>query len=269
MDKEQYDIMFRLEDHHWWYLGMREITSTLLSRNLNGTRSPRILDAGCGTGGMVQYLGKFGRVYGVDVAAEAMDGCRQRGLRTVSRGSIEAIPFADASFDVVVSFDVLYHQSVIDDVRALAEFNRVLKPGGLLLIRVPAYDWLRGVHDAAVHTRHRYSRTEMRAKLAATGFRPRKLSYVNSLLFPVAATVRLTEGTHKPLKSDLEMPSPATNWLLHSILRAEAALLRYFSFRWGLSVAAVAEKRSDLASRAPDRVRSSVGGEREAVGARR
>lgn len=244
MDKEQYEIMYRLEERHWWYLGMREIAASLLGKYVNGRRPLRVLDAGCGTGGMTKYLGHFGSSFGVDMAPEALDGCRQRGLATVARASVERLPFKGGSFDLVVSFDVLYHQDVVNDVAALDEFNRVLRPGGLLLVRVPAYDWLRGMHDAAVHTRHRYSRDELDRKLTGAGFRPRKLSYVNSILFPIAAAKRMTEGTKKTLRMDLELPSAPINRLLLSALQLEAAILPAVSLPWGLSVMAVATKAS-------------------------
>ncbi len=244
MDKEQYELLYKLEERHWWYLGMREITSSLLSRHLNGTRSPRILDAGCGTGGMLKYLRRFGPVFGVDIAQEAIEGCHKRDIATVAQASIEELPFSDQSFDAVVSFDVLYHQAVVNDVRALREFNRVLRPGGLLMVRVPAYDWLRCTHDVAVHTRHRYSERELERKLSGAGFRPRKLTYVMSLLFPVAAAKRLLEGTKRSLISDMEMPPAPANSLLLSALKLEAALVGHVSFPWGLSVVGVAEKQT-------------------------
>jgi SAM-dependent methyltransferase len=242
MDKEQYEILYDLEERHWWYLGMRDIVSSLLATHLNGRRPLRILDAGCGTGGMTKYLRRFGVSFGVDVAPEAVAGCRRRKLSTVAQASVEQLPFASTSFDLVVSFDVLYHQAVVNDAAALAEFNRVLRPGGILVVRVPAYDWLRGRHDVAVHTRHRYSRGELRQKLAASGFQPRKLTYANSLLFPVAALKRMTEGTKGTLRMDLELPSPAINLLLLLALRLESAMLHVVSFPWGLSVMAVATK---------------------------
>ena len=244
MDKEQYDLLYRLEERHWWYLGMREITSSLLSQHLKSARPARILDAGCGTGGMVRYLGRFGAVYGIDIASEAMEGCRKRGVaETVAGGSIERIPFASDTFDAVVSFDVLYHQAVVNDVTALAELNRVLRPGGLLLVRVPAYDWLRCTHDVVVHTRHRYSEGELERKLLAAGFQPRKLTYVNSLLFPIAAAKRLLEGTKRSVIADLEMPPAPINRLLLSALTLEASLVNRVSFPWGLSVVGVASKQ--------------------------
>ncbi|MGE5620707.1 MAG: class I SAM-dependent methyltransferase [Sphingomonadaceae bacterium] len=242
MEKEQYEILYRVEESHWWYLGMQRIVGSLLDRQLVKRNDLRILDAGCGTGGMVKYLRRFGHVVGIDVADEALRRCRWRGLRHLARASIEGLPFADESFDLLTSFDVLYHRAVVNDRRALAEFHRVLKPGGTILLRVPAYDWLRGGHDVAVHTRHRYSRGELIRKLHAAGFRVRRTTYANSLLFPVAALKRLLEGGHAPSRGDLGLPSPLVNRVLLGVLSLEAALLPAVSLPWGLSVMAVAEK---------------------------
>jgi SAM-dependent methyltransferase len=242
MDKEQYDILFRLEECHWWYLGMREIVASLLTRYVDNGKPLRILDAGCGTGGMTKYLNRFGRAFGVDMAPEAIAGSQLRKLTTVARASVEQLPFVAETFDLVVTFDVLYHQDVVNDAAALSEFHRVLRPGGMLVVRVPAYNWLRGAHDVAVHTRHRYSRAELGQKLADAGFAARKLTYANSLLFPIAALKRLAEGTRGTIRMDLELPSPAINRLLLAALRLESALLPAVSFPWGLSVMAVATK---------------------------
>jgi SAM-dependent methyltransferase len=242
MDKEQYDILFRMEEQHWWYLGMQRMVGSLLSRYLAQGRSARILDAGCGTGGMLKYLSRFGPVAGVDLAPEAIDLCRKRDITTIARASVERLPFASDLFDMVVSLDVLYHRAVLNDRLALEEFYRVLRPGGLLLIRVPAYDWLRGAHDVAVHTRHRYSRGELAAKLANAGFRTRKLTYVDSLLFPLAALKRLVEGTNHYLRPDLALPAAPINRLLLGALEIETVLLRALSFPWGLSLMSVATK---------------------------
>jgi len=242
MDKEQYDRLFQMEEQHWWYLGMQRMVGSLLSRYMDRRGSARILDAGCGTGGMLKYLQRFGTVAGVDLAPEAIEFCRKRSITAMARASVERLPFASESFDLVVSFDVLYHQAVLNDRLALKEFHRVLRPDGLVMIRVPAYDWLRGAHDVAVHTRHRYSRGELAAKLADAGFRVRKLSHVNSLLFPVAALKRLAEGTAHSLRPDLDLPSPILNRLLLAALEIESALLPAISFPWGLSLLAVATK---------------------------
>lgn len=242
MDREQYEILFRLEGSHWWYLGMQRVVDAFLDRYLDHGRALRILDAGCGTGGMLERLRRYGRVVGVDVADEALALCRRRDLTALARGSIERLPFASDSFDLLVSFDVIYHKAVEDDLLALREFWRVLKPGGLMVVRVPAYDWLRGAHDIAVHTRHRYSRSELAGKLRAAGFSIEKLTHVNALLFPVAALKRLLEGRRPALRPDLELPSPSVNRALFGVLALESAMLRLVSFPWGLSLMAVVTK---------------------------
>ncbi len=261
MEKEQYEILYRLEESHWWYLGMQRIVGSILERHLNPADRPRILDAGCGTGGMLKYLDRFGLAVGIDVADEAVSLAHTRGLNGIARASVEELPFAASVFDLLVSFDVLYHQAVVDDRRALREFHRVLKPGGLLLVRVPAYNWLRGAHDVAVHTRHRYSGSELGDKLQDAGFTPLKLTHVNTLLFPIAALKRMVEGKHHPLVMDLELPPAPINSALYWVLNLESRLLRSCSFPWGLSVLALArrdyapspgvEERSPLASERP------------------
>jgi len=242
MDKEQYEILYRLEEHHWWYVGMQRIVDHLLRDQLNGSRQPRILDAGCGTGGMLNYLRRFGPAVGVDLADEAIALSRRRGLSSLAQGSVEQLPFRDGSFDLVVSFDVIYHDAVMNDRLALQEFGRVLRPGGKLLIRVPAYNWLRGSHDVAVHTRRRYTRRELGAKLGGAGLRVTRLTYVNSFLFPVAAMKRLLEGRNHSFRPDLQLPPGPVNRALLGILSLEARLVDTVSFPWGLSVLALAEK---------------------------
>src|SRR5262245_27561020 len=154
--------MADLEGVQWWYAGMRkiarEILTPLLPSSDAGTR--RILDAGCGTGWNLQDLGTFGRTFGVDLSPLAAITTQRRGGR-VTQGDVLQLPFASASFDVVTSFDVLYHAWVKSDDHAVRELARVLRPGGLMLLKVPALKVLWGAHDEAVHSRHRYTRGEL------------------------------------------------------------------------------------------------------------
>ncbi|MDO8672801.1 MAG: class I SAM-dependent methyltransferase, partial [Dehalococcoidia bacterium] len=154
MNSEEYHLMYSIEDTFWWYKGMRQITFALLHGLMQGGTDRMILDAGCGTGGMMQPLSQLGSAVGIDFAEEATNLANQRERGIVMRGSVTDLPFAAATFDLVTCFDVLYHLAVSDDEAALKELSRVLKPGGYLLVRVPAYDFLRGHHDVVVHTRH-------------------------------------------------------------------------------------------------------------------
>ena len=248
MEREQYDLMFAQEERHWWYVGMRRISAALLERYpplVEGRAGQplEILDAGCGSGGMTQYLSNFGRVTGVDLAAEALSLARKRSLRQLARASVSALPFLDSSFDVVTSFDVLYHLNVDNDRLALADIHRVLRPGGVALIRLPAFDWIRGAHDEVVHTRHRYTRDELSGKLQDVGFRLEHATYANFLLFPLAPVKRYLEqrrGTHE--STDLWLPPAPINRLLADLLSLEALPARELGLPWGLSVFAVARR---------------------------
>ena len=169
--------MFDAEETQWWYAGMRAISMALLSPALAARpESAWILDAGCGTGNNLLHLSRLGRAVGVDLSDDALRFCRIRGV-SAAKADLLALPFADAAFDCVTSFDVLYHRWVEDDRAAVAELARVLRPGGVLLLRVPALRALWGAHDEAVHSRHRYTRGEVEARL------------VRVVSFPIGASV--------------------------------------------------------------------------------
>ena len=180
--------MYEAEERQWWYSGQRSIALALLASagaaRSAGAPAPRLLDAGCGTGYNLVALGRLARATGVDLSPEAIAFCRARGVAAL-RGSVLQLPFADASFDVVTSFDVLYHAWVSDDRAAVAEAARVLRPGGVLLVRVPALRALWGAHDVEVQSRHRYTRPELVALLEGCGLRVQRASYCNSILFPL------------------------------------------------------------------------------------
>lgn len=242
---EEYAVMYHVEDTHWWYRGMAHITRAVLNRYYTPGANLRILDAGCGTGAaMTAYLADYGQVTGFDFAAIALHFCQQRGATRLARASIVELPFADASFDLAVSFDVLCEQAVSDDSVALRALYRILVPGGRIVLRLPAYAWLRGQHDRAVHIRRRYSRGELAARLRAVGFEVEQLSYANMLLFPFAAAKRLGERLWPPKNagSDLTLNVGPLNSPLQWLLSAEAPLVATIGLPFGLTVVAVARK---------------------------
>lgn len=248
MEQEEYAIMYREEKRHWWYLGMADITRSLLSSRYLPGANLRILDAGCGTGGTLTFLENFGRVIGIDKMHLALNYAQHRGQQgehhaTLAWASVTALPFASASFDLVTSLDVIYHLGVANDEAALAEFHRVLRPGGRLLLRLPAHEWLRGRHDVAVHTRHRYTRSEVAAKLARCGLVPETLSYANAWLLPLVAIKRLRERRNNAHSaSDLVSGPPRFNGVLHAILSSEAPFICSVGLPFGSSVVALARK---------------------------
>ncbi|MDQ3699879.1 MAG: class I SAM-dependent methyltransferase [Chloroflexota bacterium] len=252
MNKTEYEAMYQLEDHLWWYVGMRRITERVLNgRLVPSPAERRVLDAGCGTGGNLTWLAGFGSAYGVDLSPLAMGLCRRRGLSTVAQGSVTRLPFAEGTFDLVTSFDVVYHLDVEDDVAALREMRRVLRPGGTIFVRVPALDQLRSGHDAAVHTRQRYTARELRAKATRAGFTIERASYANSALLPLAAAARLAKrwstdwraGSPMPEATSDVRPVPGVvNALFTGVLGLEAAVLAHLDLPLGLSAFVVARR---------------------------
>ena len=244
MNLEEYEVMYQVEDHHWWYLGMEQITCRLLDRYLPQTGSAlKILDAGCGTGAVMKYLCRYGEVMGFDYSAEALHFSKQRAHTRLVGASVLEIPFACQQFDLIASFDVICERGVHDE-RALSEFARILKPGGLVMLRLPAYEWLRGKHDVATHISHRYTRGEIKGKLKRHGFTPLQLSYANMFLFPIAVAKRLGERLLTPNQtgSDLTLDPGSLNGVLRAILSAEAPLVSTIGLPFGLTVVALARK---------------------------
>lgn len=221
---------------------MKTINESLLEKYLPKNKSLRILDAGCGPGAALIYLAKFGDVIGVDISEEALRFARKRGM--VKKGDISKLPFEDQTFDVVVCLDVLYHQWV-NVKRAISEMKRVLKPGGILLIREPAFDWFKSSEDIASQTKHRFTKEELRRELNGS-VDILKLTYINFLLFPLAFLKRIPEviGMRKKRgASDIQEVSPLLNKILFSLFRMEKTLLSYTNFPFGTSVLCVARKK--------------------------
>jgi SAM-dependent methyltransferase len=235
--------MFDVEDRHWWYVGVRREVEAWLER-LQGRRSGplTVLDAGCGTGGLLANLRAKAWKVGVEISMEGIRLARSRGV-TLVRGSVSALPFADSSFDAVVSIDVLCH-SEVQEIQAVEEATRVLRPGGLLLAQVPAFEFLKGGHDAAVWTKRRYRRREVTRLISGAGLAIRRSTYRNALLFPLAAMVRLLgRGRRIPqerARSDVRPVPRLVNALFSGILTVERRFRRGFPF--GLSVFCAAEK---------------------------
>jgi len=246
MEPEEYEVMYRVELRHWWYLGMEKISLTLLNRCYPPGSYLQILDAGCGTGAaMSTFLAQYGQVSGLDISSLALKYCQLRNIHALAQASILQIPYPSNRFDLVTSFDVLYGQAVSDDLIAIKELYRVLAKDGYLLLRLPAYDWLRGQHDRAVHTARRYTTQRVKELLLAGGFKVNKITYCNTLLFPLALIKRLLEKIIpvQGQSSDLMFDPGILNTPLEQILTLEASLLSQINFPYGLSVFAIGQKQ--------------------------
>jgi len=243
VEKPEFELMRHHEDTYWWYRGIRELAATAI-RRYSKNRNLTLLDAGCGTGGQLAHLmgeDRITRAAGIDFSMEAVRIAAGRGLGGLLRGSTMTLPFRDEAFDVVTSIDVLYIRGV-DDQTAMSEMRRVLKLGGLIVLNVPAFEMLRGRHDKAVHTRHRYRKSEVGGLLREHGFEVLKLSYWNTTLFPVMIAKRTLERlsrTGAPPASDLsDLPGPV-NRVLTALMRVENRILLATGMPFGGSIFAV------------------------------
>jgi SAM-dependent methyltransferase len=248
MDSSEYQRMFELEDKLWWFLGMRRISRALLDKYLPvsvGNRS--ILDMGCGTGGMLATLGDYGKTFAADASEIALRLACERGDTPLVQADVCRLPFASESFDLVTCFDVLYHLRVASDREALLEIARVLRPDGLVLLRVPALNLMRGRHDVAVHTRQRYEKREIVQKLTHAGLSTEFVSYANFFMLPLAIIRRTADRWLRPRHhgSEVEPVPPWINWPLLQFLALESKWMRNVPIPLpiGLSLVAVARKR--------------------------
>ena len=192
---------------------------------------------------MAVHLGQWGCVTGIDLSPLALDYSRKRGLEWLSRGSVVALPFPANAFDLVTSFDVIYHRAVPDDVQALREFARVLRPGGHLYLRANAYDWLWSEHDMQVHTARRYTAGDVAARVTAAGLRVRRISYANTLLFPAVVSARVLARVvgARAGRREVTVPPAPLNVLLLRVLSAEGSWLALRGFPFGGSVLCLAQ----------------------------
>jgi SAM-dependent methyltransferase len=239
MDAAELNAMLTADERHWWYRGRRRVIRAELDR-LALPRPWQILDAGCGSGATMEELAAYGDVSGVDLSPAAVAAARERGFDDVREGSLEALPWDEATFDVASCLDVIEH--LPDDRRPLAELRRVVRPGGFLLVTVPAYPALWSQHDVVNRHYRRYRASALRAAAADAGWDLVCDTHFNSALLAPAAAVRLTRRRSHD-GSDLELTSPRMDGLLEMPLRVEAGLLaRGVRLPAGLSILAVLAK---------------------------
>ncbi len=242
MQLSEYENIYKNEGSHFFYVANHHIILTFVKKYLKTPRmATQILDAGCGTGLLAKKLGQFGKVSAIDISPEAIRFSKKRGVQA-RQGSINKIPFGAGTFDLVVSMDVLYHKKV-DDKNALREFYRVLKPGGVLILRVSANKWLSLNHDKHVHARQRYSMGEVKNKTLKAGFKLEKVSYVNMVLLPLAIVKQFIETIIEEKETVSGVRSSGfLNTMLLSILSIEPMLISHINLPFGLGIVVVGRK---------------------------
>ncbi len=244
MEPSEYESMHAEELRHWWFRGRRRVLVDMLRPALRSQGiSPRILDYGCGTGGNTSAYASFGGVVGIEPDPAAIRLAYRRGQAHYCRSNGTDLPFRRASFDAVLASDVLEH--IEHDVEAVSEIARVLKPGGVAVVSVPAHQWLFSRHDVALHHFRRYSKAGLRELLENGGLRIRRLSYWNATLFPAISLHRMLEKS-RPVRRPHSDTTTSPPWLINEplagLLTAEARILRHVTLPWGVSLIAVGER---------------------------
>ena len=244
MDKEFYLQYAAVEDRHWWFVGRRQIVEQVI-RQLNLPKNAQILEAGCGTGGNLTMLARYGQISAMELDETACQLANERRVTTVKLGSLpDEIPFT-SQYDLIVILDVLEHLD--DDLAALQALSNRLNPKGWLLITVPAYQFLWSYHDEVNHHKRRYTLKNLKRVVRQAGYTIRYGSYFNTWLFPLVAGVRLLKNLlkmdhHTAGSSDLVLPGKITNKFLTFLFASERYLINRVSLPFGVSVVLLAQK---------------------------
>lgn len=244
MDRIVYDRMAAHDTTHWWYRARREILADYLDRFAALPADARILEIGCGTGHNLPMLARFGEVDAIEIDEAAAGIASQRLGKPVGSAPLpELAGVAPASYDLVAVLDVVEH--VEDDVAALKAMAQALKPGGKILVTVPAHQWMWSAHDVVNHHKRRYSKAGFKAALAAAGLEGHKLGYFNSLLFPAAVAARFAGKLMGKDDSDDSPPAKPLNAAFEKIFGLERHLVGRVPLPPGLSLIALASPRRD------------------------
>lgn len=250
MEADAYKTFAELEDTHFWFVSRRKIFFHLLDtlyRERPDDRPLRVLEIGCGAGGMLPGLARYGTIHGLDVAHDYVHYCKERGFERVVTGSGYALPFPDGCFDLIALFDTIEH--IPDDDRAMAETLRVLRPGGRVMVSVPAYQWLYSQNDKIAHHFRRYTSGRLRRVFEGAGLTVEKLSYFNMLLLPIIIPVVLAQklreklGLLPPDQHNMsKMPIRPVNWLLTKVMSSERFVIPKLSLPCGHSLIGLARR---------------------------
>lgn len=245
MQPEEYAKMYHLEDTYWWFQGRKRIVVKLLAQLPDFARDQtRVLDLGCGTGLILEYLNKTHQATGLDFSPLALQYSARRGAKNLIRADVQHLPLAPDAFHVVTALDLAEH--VERDDRLFGEIHRVLKPGGHLVLTVPAHPYLWSDHDEALHHYRRYTKKELRRKIQQAGLELTRLTYCITFTYPFIAALRILQrpfrDPNRPRAHVIQLPRPA-NWLLKKTVHLEAHALKIANLPFGVTLLAVAQKK--------------------------
>jgi SAM-dependent methyltransferase len=238
MERAVFERMAELDERHWWFVARRRILASVIRRVVRPPSGARVLEVGCGTGHNLRMLGEFGKVDACELDAVARGLASDRLGRPVLEARLPDLSmFAEGSYDVIALLDVLEH--VPDDLNSLKAIQRLLKPGGGLVLTVPANPWMWSAHDAAHHHFRRYTKRQLADLFREAGYQVQLLSYFNTLLFPLVAAARIVGKFLRRDSADDAMPSAPVNKLLDAVFGLEAGLIGRIPTPFGVSLIAV------------------------------
>lgn len=249
MESYLYQDLYLLEDQHWWHKAKRQLVLDALTwaeQHRGKKFSPKkdsLLDVGCGTGKNLEAFSSKLSTFGVDMSAEALAFCKKRGLTKLKQGNGKTLPYPKNSFSVITALDVVEHT---DDHQILAEIYRVLKPGGFVIITVPAFQFLWSKWDEVLHHQRRYTTRNLKRVVTQSGFTSLKLSYIYSfLVLPVLLIRSLKQLIRSDeYQSDFKLSHPVINTIMEEVTKVERGLFWRFGLPFGTSVVIIAQKPS-------------------------
>lgn len=242
MNASMYQKFFLVQQSHWWFTTRKKIVLDTISNFHKKSTDEQILDIGCGCGVMLNSLKNLGPTCGLDMSDDAIQFCREIFSGEVKKGYLpDHVPFPAERFTLITALDVIEH--IEQDQQSLKTLYNLLRPGGQAIITVPAYQFLWSKFDEMNEHKRRYTLSELRGKLLQAGFEIEKISYFNSLLFPLVLFVRmLSKLLTRDGASDIELPGKITNSFLEKIFGIEVTALRALNLPFGVSILAVVRK---------------------------
>jgi SAM-dependent methyltransferase len=238
MERVVYDRMAELDERHWWYRARREVLAALIARRIELPVNARILEIGCGTGHNLAMLKRFGRVDAVEIDGAARAIASKRLGHAVMNAPLPELPgIADRTYDLIACLDVIEH--IEHDREALAGVVGKLRPGGRVLVTVPAFPWMWSAHDEVNHHKRRYTRATLSSLIDQAGLKLEMLSWFNSLLFPIAAAARLAGRVTGREDSDDKLPPRPVNAVFETLFGLERYAIGRLPFPPGVSLVAI------------------------------
>ncbi|MBU5444369.1 bifunctional 2-polyprenyl-6-hydroxyphenol methylase/3-demethylubiquinol 3-O-methyltransferase UbiG [Paenibacillus sp. MSJ-34] len=246
MKKEIYLQMNEIESNHWWFKGRRRIVEKTIE-SLQLPLNPKILDIGCGTGGNLSLLSRFGEVTGIELEDTAIEIARQKGIGTIHKGYLpDGISQSEDKYDLIILLDVLEH--IEDDLASLRKLKSMLTKRGQLIITVPAFPFLWSQHDVEHHHKRRYRLSNLKKCILDSGLYPRHITYYNIYLFPIISFVRILRRIipYKDAGQDVKIPNKFINSILESLFSSERKLVCNYKLPFGVSLLAVVQNNENF-----------------------